>query len=982
MGLPRHFRIERGTAEEADGMILVDRRQNSGGKKEKYAFARNDKKGERLLRIKHLEEKGSEDSLAGNRDFISLSKPKKRKRSDSDSSEDGNYERNHFQLIETKAGDKPEDPDLVYTTESDSDAEGRTIKVEDATRQKHIELSRAIDKNPQDVEAWLALIAHQDAMLGLGDNLHRKITTAEIQSTADIKISMYQKALKAAGGTLQNRERLLLGMMKEGSKIWTQAEQSGHWEMLTRQEVGSSVLWKRYVDFRMSDFQGFGYEDLKQLYQDRISLLATAKEERSGKLAEEQAMLEGIHQQMIYVLLRATLFMRAMGHTELSVAVWQAALERNLSCHRDDDGARKDDLEEFWESEAPRIGEKGAKGWKEFTSIETEAPPEIRRDKETPSSYRKKADVLAGWAAAERFRATVSRWPAKTCDETVEDDPYRVILWNDIKDFVIDVGFMNAGRWEISKVAHRMLVDGFLMFCRLPPLVRAGWYNDQFCLDNLIDVSSEHIGKEYIFGNAEAEKVLDPLDTRRKDKNHDKTYSNIFASNTQNFVGSTDTMFPSKSWANSLRKWSDLYTDDPSAGSLDFRFVQRSLDTLARSYPTDELAEYYLAWMFINQPWGIQKLAGDLISKRPHSRRLYNAYALILWNQDTKEKAIGVWTQVLGMPDSATKDEKINDILLWGSRIRCHLGDGDTDMALKCLLGIGGDAAAVKDVDIKSSVLHLRAKQHLSSARDFLLASGSPSLAALNAECLSLLYYLSSSSEDSTDHRDIEGALGVIDHFTASLNSYNHHLSTHHESILQSSARLLWCHICSGPFRPALVRERMTAALEFFPQNTIFLSLYAWNESRARIDDRVRAMLRDRVLLPEYDCITSRLFAVRHEMQRGNKHSVKAAFEHAIESEAGKGSAGLWRLYLLWCAQNQDEKIKEQAKEVLYRGMRACPGVKQLMMEAFEMLRPMMEQEDLKSVYKVMDEKEVRVHVDLEEWMEEHLYGESDSTAT
>ena len=127
-----------------------------------------------------------------------------------------------------------------------------------------------MEKHPEDIEAWFALINHQDAMLGLGGGAQHKATEAELKSIADIKISMYQKALKAASrksDPLKNRERIILEMMKEGAKIWTQAEQAERWEQATRQEVASSLLWKRYLDFRMSDFQGFVYEDLKQLFQ-------------------------------------------------------------------------------------------------------------------------------------------------------------------------------------------------------------------------------------------------------------------------------------------------------------------------------------------------------------------------------------------------------------------------------------------------------------------------------------------------------------------------------------------------------------------------------------------------------------------------------------------------------------------------------------------------------------------------------------------
>ena len=969
--------MERGVAEEADGIIMVDSQQFFG-QREKYAFARNEKKGARLLRMKSVEDGRTEDLLAANFDFVPLSKLTERRRSVSDCSMEGDYEK-HFHLIDKPAGPyaKPEDQDLEYAAESDSNAEGRTIKVDEAIRQKHVELSRQADKEPSNLEVWLAFINHQDAMRGLGEFEHRKITSAEIQSTAEIKISMYEKALKSAGETLQNRERILLGMMKEGAKVWSQKEQAKRWENLTSQEIGSSRLWREYINYRMSDFPIFSYEEVKELFKSRLALLDAAKGQiMRADGGRDSPKLDAIHQQQVYVLLRATLFMRELEYTELSVGIWQLVLEFNFSCKRQYGGERRGDIEDFWQSEVPRIGEEGAQGWKEFDD-EDEPESDVRTDPKIPDWCAASTDKFSGWASAERFRAGTSRWPAKTCDETVEDDPYRVILWSDIwnngQGFYFDLHFKphheSVGRLQMSQSSQRMLVDAFLQFCRLPPLVRSELIDDAFIFDSILESSADQIRTEYLSKDNEQD-ILDPLAAERNDGNHPKALKNIFDMPARNIAPTSDTLFQSPYWAAYLTKWTSMYGPDGNSGPLDFSFVNRCLDTLSQFDPTDELAEYYLAWNSIHKTTPPRKLAQSLIKKHPQSRRLYNGYAILLWGAGQREKAIDVWEQVLVMPGNPSATEKQLDILLWKSRIWCHLDDGDREIALKCLLSISGDnPAGVKEIDTKSSVLYMRAKRHLSSSRDFLLASNSAAQAALNTECLSLLYYLAKS--DSLVGRSIEGALGVIEHFTTALKSYKLHLSIHHEAILQFSARLLWHHARTGPFRPALIRLRMEEALYLFPRNTIFLSLYAWNESRARIDDRVRAMLRDNSLLPKNDCVTSRLFAIRYEIERGNVHSAKAAFEHAVASEACKGNAGLWRLYVLWCAQSEDAKIKNQAKEVLYRGMRACPGVKALMMEAFQTLRPLMNDEEVKSVHKVMEEKEVRIHVDLEEWLEE-----------
>jgi hypothetical protein len=146
--------------------------------------------------------------------------------------------------------------------------------------------------------------------------------------------------------------------------------------------------------------------------------------------------------------------------------------------------------------------------------------------------------------------------------------------------------------------------------------------------------------------------------------------------------------------------------------------------------------------------------------------------------------------------------------------------------------------------------------------------------------------------------------------------------------------------------------------LTLFPHNTIFLSIYAWNESSLRIDDRVRAILRSLVLSESNDNIIGRLFAICHETRAGNKYSVHAAFEHAVSSPATRSNPGLWRLYVIFCIGT--EGFQTKAKEVFYRAVRACPWAKELLTMAFTTdLKGLMGFEELRSLYRVLGEKEL-----------------------
>jgi len=799
IGVNRRFRIERGQVED-DGIILADRRETSILKREKYVFARNEKKGARLLKIRP--EESIKDDAASNADYVSLRTSRKRKRGGSTSSSSGEEERTHYRSIEGKAkvGKKPDDEALEYATESDlSDSElGRTIRFDEAIRLRSIELSRNVDKNPQDIDAWLALIDHQDALLGLSDHGRRKITTAEIQSTAEIKLDMYQKALKMAGSTLANRERLLLGLMAEGSKVWSPKEQQQRWEQISQDDLNSILLWKQYLDFRQSDFISFKYEEVRDLFQKRIRLLTEAINSAKGSEQESR----GLYEQLIYTVLRAALYMRETGYTEISVAIWQVAFEFNMRgpAELEPGKSRLELFQEFWESEVPRIGEENARGWTFFISNQDTGMMESKPDEETPSSYLDNPDIMMGWALAEEHRSRLSHWPARTMDDTVEDDPYRVIMWSDIEGFMVDI----VGK-PFSSALCRLLIDAFLLFCRLPPVYQATvsrqWSLESFIHNNILDMTSECIEKQFLSLGDDNTGVIQGSLKQIDDKaSHEQdTRHHSFQASSENFVISVDTLFPSSTWFRSLRSWVDTYGEEPLAGPVAISFVRETLKTLTEAVASDEFAEFYLAWMYVNQPQDIKKTAKSIIKQRPTSLRLYNAYALIEWRSGKKDSAFNIFNAALSMQSSLPGNEREKSIMLWRVRLWCLLDDGNNTEALKCLLAIpNADASAIATIDAPSPAAHMRAKQHLAANRDYHLSSNNIELACLHAECLALLSYLSNSPALPTGQGDISAALSTLDSFSSSLTPYSYQLSTHHELLHQSSARLLHHHIRHG----------------------------------------------------------------------------------------------------------------------------------------------------------------------------------------
>jgi len=115
--------------------------------------------------------------------------------------------------------------------------------------------------------------------------------------------------------------------------------------------------------------------------------------------------------------------------------------------------------------------------------------------------------------------------------------------------------------------------------------------------------------------------------------------------------------------------------------------------------------------------------------------------------------------------------------------------------------------------------------------------------------------------------------------------------------------------------------------------------------------------------------MTSRMFAIRHELKNGTVHSTRAAFEHALESETCRSNARLWIYYIRFCHANKE--LREKAIDVFYRAVRQCPLSKDVIMEAFTTLVKGLQGSELRATYDTMVAKGLRVHMDLEDYLEE-----------
>ena len=88
-------------------------------------------------------------------------------------------------------------------------------------------------------------------------------------------------------------------------------------------------------------------------------------------------------------------------------------------------------LEDFWDSEVPRIGEPGALGWAAWeASNRADQPPPTTKGTEDDIRI---PDAYAKWAASETAADRAHALSLRSTDDDESADPYAVVLFSDIR---------------------------------------------------------------------------------------------------------------------------------------------------------------------------------------------------------------------------------------------------------------------------------------------------------------------------------------------------------------------------------------------------------------------------------------------------------------------------------------------------------------------------------------------------------------------
>jgi tetratricopeptide (TPR) repeat protein len=316
-----------------------------------------------------------------------------------------------------------------FETETYED-EGESFN--DVIRRRTIDFNRRLDAEPENVTLWLDFIRFQDeAAAGLDSS-----RTTNAASVNQVKLSIFEKALEENPSS----EELVHAYLQCGAETWDTLKLLREWDRVLKDHPDSIKLWADYINLRQTNFSSFTYTQCVQVFEDALSTLAS----RRGPDVEEL---------MVYILLRACLFMKQAGYPEKAFAILQAAVEYNLFAKNT--ANKEDAFVEFWDSEVPRFGEEGARGWNRSNdeSSTTEAP--IKQEEE-------EIVTLDDWVRQETADEQTHRLPLRMSqaeDDSMDDDPYRIVLSDDIRPFLFDVSTSDA---------RQSLIYSVLVFLGLP----------------------------------------------------------------------------------------------------------------------------------------------------------------------------------------------------------------------------------------------------------------------------------------------------------------------------------------------------------------------------------------------------------------------------------------------------------------------------------------------------------------------------------
>ncbi|OXG26985.1 hypothetical protein C359_05015 [Cryptococcus neoformans Bt120] len=855
---------------------------------------------------------------------------------------------------------------------------GDFTTMEQEVRKRTSWMEQHLRDYPSDVERWieysrlhLKLSPNAERATGIADPA--KLPTTKAQ--AEITLSILSRALKATPENAYS-ERLHLAYLRAAETVWSADKVTSRWKNVLRGlgeqsgkirglEEGMMEMWLGYIEWR--EGQGFGRGDGEKGKGESIDEVVDVYLECIDRLKNKTGNggnLQAREENLVYLFLRACLFLKQSGHGERALSAFQALME--ITFFKPDHlrysppadqltawyQALIGEFETFWDTEAPRIGEPGSVGWRN-TPAGTAPPP----SRPAPSFAHTSFDPFERWFEAEISAEKAYALPGRVrdLDPAIEDDPFHVIVFSDISPFLFPI---------FTPEVRLQLIYAFLTFLGLPftppevPSASPANADPHLCWALVENRSARQAfwppkqGTKKIAWQTVGGEPMEPERMRGMD--------DPFGCPVKCWAQNRETMFGRKGiW----------YRD---VGALDLQAIDvelvRSVFELLRPLvpdPSFTLASFALEAAI--SPKGAVKAAKAILASERSNLLLWDGYARIERQRGNISASRTVYATALqaARQERGDKPRSEDEMDLWAGWAEVEFEADERERCLEVLImaaGIGSERL-VEHINptytptAPSPINVLKSRQYYHSV----LTPLSPSHLLL----IALFNYL------------LDGIDSARDLLLHSSQTYPSSSAGSEES-LQLLTKILYHHTTRHPTPPALTRDILEYALSSFPNNTSFLSLYMYGELGGRVYGRVQRLIAE--ITSEHKDggpmkgIVGHLWAVWAEAVSahrtfwddggGGAERVRMALDKGINSTSGRYSAALWMLYIEFEALMGRHQT---AKQLCYRAVSMLGGCKALYLLPFSLpLRSHFSTHELKGWAELMVERGLRLRIPFE----------------
>uniref|UniRef100_A0A673NBG6 Protein NRDE2 homolog n=1 Tax=Sinocyclocheilus rhinocerous TaxID=307959 RepID=A0A673NBG6_9TELE len=817
------------------------------------------------------------------------------------------------------------------------------------------EFNRKLRENPTDTQLWLDFIHFQ---VGL---LTGNVPKMSLRAVLEKKLSIVDRAVESNPANVD----LKLEKLHLCKELWEPATLQKEWKKLVFIHPNSAPLWRKYLLFTQSLFSTFSVSKVNSVFGKCLSTLSAVQD---GSMVSHPP-LPGTQEDLLDIFLQQCHFLRQAGHTEKAVCLFQALLDftffkpdsvKDLPTRQ-----QVDFFEPFWDSGEPRVGERGARGWKAWMLqqerggwvIPSEPDDDDEEEQDDSEIKDKTWPKWKIWLDVEASREA-NHWlpwrPDKTKGQSEEDceDPDRQVLFDDIGPSMI-----RADRPDLQL----QLILSFLQFLGLPG--PSGKFSTTSSSNILLD--------DLTF-------LEEGPDPERPLTSYDLPMAGICAVGHMTFLSD-------------CRRQAGLC----KAGE---EFLQNVLQQTLQLLSAQDQAAITLCWLqyeklkvlrclrsgnkrrLKSQGKRSKRLAKRLL-KEPDNRSslaLWREYAHLEWLLGNLEEARKVFDTALGMGVTRGLNDPVlcNLCFLYAQlEVEQALNSGTipTSKAVYILTKLAEGAAYTPFSCQINPVTILKARKAYEQA---LLSFLPEQSTGSNARAPKKLHRMSS----------LVGCFGLFQYLTMGIDAadavYNQAIQkliswnlnsevtdgslrrpkvfADWESVAVQHVSLLRHHANTSVFPLSRLRLALTDALSLLPSSASLWQLYLQTENRYHTAGRARRFFHS-VAKKTDRKKQSRLpgEALPTLPNNGLSNRIRCLFENATATEHGTHCPLLWRMYLnfMVCDGNA-----ERGSGIFYKALQAVPWVKGLYMDAVQLFP-----ERVQEFLDLMTEKELRLRVPMEE---------------